>query len=778
MDQTQSPWPIAKWRGGEIAPPPVATASLNPLRPPSEYETVSGLLGVLRRRWRTVGLVTIVVVALGALLTLMMTPRYSSTATLEISPEEQSGGSAAQSTFNSDELKSELQTDISLLEGDGLALATIKELGLQSKKPYNKISNPNEKGKPLDLAPHTREGLVKTFERFIKAENPADTRLINVTAQNPDPAVAAQMANTLANRFIEESLDRRHRSTTQSSYWLQKELGNLKQQVEASEQKLADYERETGLAGVQLTGSASGDGSSSVAVSPHNPVTDRLFSLSQELTTAEANRISAETVFHLVRTQDPETVLGLGSMSVANSSGGGGTMAVTADSGIELVRSLRAQEATLSKQLAGDAVKYGENNPRILEQQQQIGAIHQQMGSELHRISQRAENAYRYAKQNEDNIRGEFDKQQTAAAALNDKTVQLQVLGQEAYSNRALYESLFSKLQAASLSSGSRASRIDLVDAGTPSGSPSSPNYPKFLAAIAGSGLMLGLLAAFFRESLDQTVRTARDLDELPQLGMLAYVPTDRQAGLLGEGDAESQLIATPTSPFSEAFRALRTSILFSSGGRRVRTLLITSAIEGDGKTTVAYNLGVAFAQQGARVLMIDGDMRKPDLHRRFSVARSPGLSDLLGGASYSGASGNGGGLDVHGVVRHGKLPNLFLLPAGQQPELPSELFGGARFDALLESFAGRFDYVLIDSPPMLPVTDAAIIATKVDGVLPVVRSRRTTRPLLAALAQALQRTEAPVLGFVLNDVLHPSLDGMYGYSYSREPERSVHANA
>lgn len=765
MNSPSASWPITKWRQNELSPATAPESAPPPA--PSEYETISGLLGILRRRWLTIGLVALGTLLLGLVACLLMTPKYSATATVEISPEEH-GDSSGPSTYNGDELKSELQTNISILQGDGLALTVIKALGLGEKKPFSGAIAPSEKGRALEAAPRTREGMVRLFERFVKVDSPADTRLINITAQNPDANVAAQMANTLASKFIEDSLDRRHRSTTQSSYWLEKELGDLKGKVQASEQKLADYERESGLAGVQLTGSANGEGSSSVAVSAHNPVTERLFSLSQELTTAEANRISTETVYRLVRTQDPDTVLGLGAMSVSSGTGGGST-ALTSDSGIELVRSLRGQEASLSREYAGISVKYGARNPRITDLQQQIDAIRQQMQAELHRISQRAENAFRYAKQNEEGIREQLLKQQGEANILNDKTVQLQVLGQEAYSNRALYESLFSKLQTASLASGSRASRIDLIDTATPAGSPSSPNYPKYLAGIMAVGVLLGLLTAFFRESLDETVRTSRDLDDVPRMGMLAYVPTDRNAGLLGTGESESQLITAPTAPFSEAFRALRTSILFAGPRGQMQTLLITSAIGGDGKTTVVYNLGIALAQQGARVLIIDGDMRNPDLHRRFHVERAPGLSESLSQTS---------GVELAGVVRHGKLPNLSLLPAGMQPELAAELFGSARFDSLLQACAARYDHVLIDSPPILAVTDAAIIAAKVDGILAVVRSRRTTRPLIAGLAQALERTNAPVLGFVLNDVLHPSLDGLYGYSYARETGKGVHANA
>jgi capsular exopolysaccharide synthesis family protein len=278
------------------------------------------------------------------------------------------------------------------------------------------------------------------------------------------------------------------------------------------------------------------------------------------------------------------------------------------------------------------------------------------------------------------------------------------------------------------------------------------------------------MLWAFFRESFDETVRTVRDLGEVPKLGMLAFVPRYGRDSLIRHA-GHSALIEAPTSPFSEAFRSLRTSILHSSGRRSMKKLLVTSAAKGDGKTTVVYNLGVAFAQQGASVLLIDGDLRNPHLHEGFGVSRSPGLSEFLGRERGLGPD----------VVRHPKLENLFLLPAGTLPELASELVGSKRFQELLQSCAPHYDYVLIDSPPMMAVTDAAIIATNADAVLAVVRSHRTTRPLLAGLAQALERTQAPVLGLVLNDVQNPSLDGLYGvygYGEGQDDRRSLHANS
>ncbi len=743
-------------------------AHLAPLNA-TEYESLSGLLRVLRRRWRSAALVAVVMILLGTVACLLMTPRYSATATIEVNREdhdEMSGPRSDNSASTADDLKAEVQTDTSILQSDGLALRVINDLNLAKKRPFSSAIARGEANKSLDDTPRTREKMVKLFRKNLKVDSPPDTRLINVTFENPDPVVAALTANSLAKTFIDDYLERRHRSTSQASYWLQKELDDLKKQVRDSEQRLADYERTTGLAGVQVSGSTSGDGTSTVAVNSHNTVIDRLFTLNQEMTSAEANRISSEAVYHLVKTQNPEVVLGLGSMSIA-SGNGSSSGALTAD-GMDLLRSLRAQEASLRREYASYATKYGEKNPRLMQLQEQINAVDVQMQTEMSRITKRAENAYQYAKDNENSIKGQFEKQQHEAILLADNTVQLQVLAQEAYSNRALYQNLFSKLQEASLSSGVRATRIDVVNEARPAGSPSSPDYPKYLTLVAGLGIFLGISSAFVRESLDESIRTPLDIEAASNLSILAYIPAKSKVESLEGGPAgECALLANPYSPFSESFRSLRTSILHSGVATRLKTLLITSPHGGDGKTTVAYNLAVAFAQQGSRVALLDADLRNPDLHRLFGCDNSPGLGDISATETH---------IEVGGLIQHSSIKTLYILPAGNRPDLPSEFFSSATFDAVLEMCANRFDYVLIDSPPILRVTDAAIIAKKVDGIITVLRSQATTKSMVSSVAKILMRTHAPALGFVLNGVQNPSLDGFHDYSYLREKGRETHA--
>ena len=735
----------------------------------SQYQTVSGLLRILRQRWRLVGLTSLFVIGLGVGVYFLISA-YGATTIIEINkddPTDNDGAGTNGPALTSDDIKNEVQTDVNIIQNDdSLGIATIKKLDLLKETSFEKAVDPAERGKPLDNAPKTRDNALALLHARLKVESPTDTRLITIFYKSSDPVLAANITNTLAKQFIEDTLSRRQKSILASSTWLQHELADLKKQVEDSEQKLADYQRSTGLAGIEVIGTANGSGGTTVSVTPENTVTARLLTLNQELTTAEANRISTEAVNNLVKTNDPEVVLGLGPMNVSGGNGGGGS-SVTPES-VALISSLRAQEADLERQLASSTVKYGANNPRLIQLQQQDEAVKQQLKAELQRVRERAANDYQYAKLNEDAIRSQFKKQEGAANELTDKSVKLQLLAQEAFSNQSLYQSLLSKAQTSTLASGTRATRIDIVAEAVPAGLPTIPKRNPFMLAILAVGIFFGVTAAFVRESFDETVRTPQDMADIQGLTLPGYIPRLHSLTSDDSGSGGSQLITTPGSPFSEAFRALRTSIGLVLDMSRPRTMLVTSALGGAGKTTVTFNLGVAFAQQGMRVILVDADLRNPDLHRHFATPQTPGLSEACSQSMQT---------ETQGIVQHAHLPTLFMLPAGKRPQLPAEVLGSAAFDSLIRKLSSQYDYVLIDSPPILAVTDASIIATKVKAVVAVVRSRSTTRLALSALVQAIRRTHVPTFSFVLNDVQNPTLDGFYEYSYSRGKEDQIAAN-
>ncbi|WP_158794570.1 polysaccharide biosynthesis tyrosine autokinase [Granulicella sp. L60] len=727
---------------------------------PEQYESLSDLLAVLRRYRGMIALITLSMVLLAFLACLLLTPKYNSVATLEIIPDDASAAGGGSSGAPTSDVKTEVTTDVTILQNSTLALQTIDKLNLLSHVPYKRTIDKKEIGRPLDQAPLTRQKLLKMFEASLKAEPVEDSRLIQVTFRDRDPVVAASVANTLSEMFIEDYVQRRLQSSSQFSFWLNKELEGSKKRLQESEQALADFQRSSGLAGINLGGTI--PGSEGVTVESHNAVVDRLNALNQELDTAEANRISSEGVYRLLKDQSPEVVLGLG--PIASLVGGS---AIGQTGGLDLLRTLRAQQVALKVQYADLETKYGAKNPRLIELHNQMDTINSSIKIELDNITARAYNSYQFAKSSEDTVKAQLAKQQEEVNKLSDNTAKLQVLSQQALSNRAQYQSLFSQVQAASVQQGIHATRLSIVDRAQVTGLPSFPNYPLTLAVAMLLGILIGIGVAFLRQSMDVSVTLPRDVEMAVHSPVLAFLPlfSGKTAELSTSSNA-SALLSQPDSPLAEAFRVLRTALMMSSPAEPGKTLLITSPLGSDGKTTIVYNLGIALAQQGSRVLLIDGDLRHADLHHYFDIVNQNGLSDALEAQQT----------DVQARLKtHPSVENLVLLPAGARPGLPSELFTGPTLDLLVTEMRKEFDWILIDSPPVLPVADAAVLAAKVDAILPVVRAGITSRADLQSMNQLLERTGAPIVGYVLNGVPQSSTR-LHSYGSPRSARKGSYA--
>ena len=724
---------------------------------PEQYESIHDLLAVLRRfRW-LIALITISMVLLTLAACLLLTPKYTSVATLEIIPDSASsaggGGAGNSSSSATDDIKTEVTTDTSILENNTLALQTIQKLNLISRVPFKRAVDAKETGLPLDQAPRTRQQILKLFAKALKIEPVPDTRLIDVTFRDRDPATAANVANTLSEIFIQDYVQRRVQSSSQFSFWLSKELDASKQRMQDSEQALEKFEQQTGLTGIDI--SSSSQGAPGATLQSHNAVVDRLNTLNQELNTAEANRISSEGVYRLIKDQSPEVVLGLG--PIASLDGGS---AVGQNGGLELLRTLRSQEVALRIEYADMESKFGAKNPRLMELQSQIASIEAALKSELGKITQRALNSYQYAKNSQDAVVAQLQKQQETFNKLTDNTAKLQVLEQQAISSRNQYQSLYSQLQDAYVQQGIHATRLSIVDRAEVKAFPSFPNYPLALAVALLLGLMIGVGVAFLKQSMDLSVTLPRDIETVVHTPVLGFLPMFSGGTVaLSASSNGSVLLSQPDSPLAEAFRVLRTAIVMSSPSQPGKLMLITSPLGSDGKTTVVYNLGIVLAQQGSRVLLIDGDLRHAELHYHFGASNRTGLSDVLQARENSAQNR---------VVSHPHVENLWLLPAGERPELPSELFVGSTLDEVLADLRKRYDWILIDSPPVLPVADAAVLATKVDAILPVVRATITTRADLISMNQLLERSGAPIVGYILNGVPRDSSPRFHTYGYAR----------
>jgi succinoglycan biosynthesis transport protein ExoP len=748
-------------------------------------DALHGLMRVAskRRKWIIGSIALCELMALAV--TLIMRPTYQATATIELN-KQGSGmdlglGDELSSTFGggADSLLTDLQTETAILEGDSLALAVIQQLRLESEPPFASKApavgkEKAEEGLPLEQAPIRRTRLLAIFRGHLRVVPERGTRLIQVSFQSHDQNQSAQVANQLVEAYKSNYRQTHYDATTETSSWLTTQLTDLKTNVEEAEKKLTDFEKANGILsfnmaaptggfGKEPTGGGGGYNSAEI----HSPIIQKLDELNQELTQAEANRIGKEAIYRLTQTGNADVILGLQSDSLAMQSQ---SLVLTQGGGLSNLQVLRSQQAQLRVQLAEAATSYGANNRHLKDIEVQIKSFDDQIGQELQLITKRAFADFQLAKQTEDEIRRQFEQQQAAASKLNDVAIQFAVLSDEAMSHKLLYEDLYTKLQEANISAGIKATNITVVSPARTESEPIRPKPVSYLGIGFLIGIFFGLAAAYTVDSFDRTVSTPEEIEEITGKPVIGIIPDLMKSGrsygayirkTLSKSSEEEPagtfqvwMLAHPDSVAAEAFRSLRTSIMLSRAGGGAKTILITSCVPGEGKTTLTSNLAAAFAQHNKRVLIVEADMRRPRMIHVLEVPSEVGLSNVLTATATC----------EEAIVHSVQLPTLDILPAGPQPPNPSELLGSAAFADLMKKLRDQYDIVLLDSPPALLVADPVSIASLADAVVWVSRAGVVTRPHLSRVAGLIARNEIPVIGFVLNGVTGD--ESGYGYGY------------
>lgn len=744
-----------------------------------------GLQSLLRLLTRRIGWIigsVVLCLVIAFVLTAITRPVYQATATIELNKSGSDFGLgpslegilSQQLGSDSDTFLMDQQTEISILKSDSLALAVIEKLGLRSEPPFKpQEADASEKGLPLEDAPRTRTHLLQTFEGNLKVGPVRGTRLIQVTYESHDPKKAAQIANALIDAYKSQYLRSHYEATSETSDWLAKQLSDLKSNVEDSEKKLTDFERQNGIVGLNMMPLDS-DRNSSGEGQIHSITIEKLDALNNELTAAEANRIEKEAIYRLVQSNNSDVIIGLASDPLAVQSN---SMVLNQSGGLSNLEFLRQQQNQLKVNIAQASTTYGPNNRHLKDLEAQSHALDQQIEQEIHELVRRAQGDFELAKQTEDKIRDQFNQQQTEASKLNEKAVQLAVLSQEAYSRKKLYEDLYTKLQEANVSAGLKATNITVVDPARSESVPVRPKHKTNLALGVLFGLFFGLSTAYAVDSLDRTVKNPLEVEEITGRPVIGVIPTfgetnnvygaklpemmlRRKAKELasrnGSDPMSIWMLEHPESAAAEAFRVLRTSIMLSRAGGTLKNILITGCTPGEGKTTVTANLAVAFAQHNKRVIIIEADLRRPKLKHKIDFPGKIGLSNVLSGSC-----------SLEDAIRRGiYVPTLDLLPAGPRPPMPSEILGSAAFDELLERLRAQYDIILIDSPPALLVTDAVSISPKAEAVIWVAHAGVITRPYLIRATHLIDRNAMPVIGFVVNRISRKQSGYGYGYEY------------
>jgi len=706
---------------------------------PREPHLYDYLLILRKHQWLILSFM-LAVVTIVAIATFRMQPVYVATARIEIDRENTNilpfQGPDAYDFYADSE--SYVETQSRVLTSETLALQTIRNSGLSVRPEFSTPSGPSEAVAIGSLANQKRPPELAEFLGSLSVKRVPNSRLMDVNFESTDPLLAARIVNAHIENFIQQNFRSRYESASQASTWLADQLNELKIKVQKSEDARIAYERQNQIWTLD---------------DKQNITTQRLSDVNKELTEASSTRMKKETLFTFAKA--------------------GNLDAVPQMQGNAFLSDLLKRRNDLNSEYNDALSQYGPNFPRVLRYQSQIKELDATIDKEKQNILNGLESDYREARQHEARLVDELDQRKAEANAMAEKLVEYNILKREAEANKTLYDGLLTKLKEANISVGLKSSNIRLVDPAMIPSYPARPAKTRNLALAFLVGLVGGIGLALLREYLDNTVKTPDDIETLARLPSLAVVPqfvgsngNGKRSGMFnGLGAANGhekriELVAQhlPKSQMSEAFRALRTSILLSQADHPPQVILVTSALPREGKTTAAANLAVTLAQLGDKTVLVDADLRKPGVGRLLDLTsgKYAGLSSYLAGVSS---------LDLV-TVPHPLIPNLAAIPTGPLPPNPADLLSSHKLSDAIAELRTKFKFIVIDSPPIMAATDAVILSVQTDGVLIVVRSGETPKEAFTRTRDLLASVKCRILGVVLNAVDSSAPDYYYSYRY------------
>jgi polysaccharide biosynthesis transport protein len=720
-----------------------------PLQPwlPSQESALREYFRVLiKRKWTVIGcLVTIF--SLVAIASFKMTPIYEAVGRIAINKPDSNLVNFKDSNNGGADFSdpTDMDTEVTILQSDLLALQVIKALNLDKLPEYGgkPASGPTDNLAPDPLLADSSRtsALLGGFKGGLRVALKPNTRIVEIRYVSTNPQLAAAIVNKLAETYTEQNFKTKFESTMQASDWLSKQLVDLQMKVETSQEKLVRFQKEHEILG---------------ADEKQNIITEKLAELNKELTAAEATRMQKESLYRLVQSGDPDVVASTAGALETGGAGGTGGLA-------PLISSLRSKEADTRIQVAELSTQFGPSYPKVAQLNNQLKEIDAQVQLELKKVADRVRGQYLAAQQQETLLHEEFDKQKQEANKLNESAIEYTLLKRDVDVNRQLYEGLLEKLKEAGVTAGLRSNNIRVVDVARTPTYPTEPNIPRNLAFALVLGLTTGIGLAFLLENMDNTVRTTEQAQVISGLPALGMIPMGSKHGIDAAGKklltlassreaVELVTQARPQSQMAESYRALRTSLLLSNLGTPPKVIMITSARPQEGKTTTSINTAIVLAQKGVRVLLVDADLRRPSVHKTLGMGPRSGLSNVLTGSITL----------EHAITRSSILSNLFVLPAGTPPPNPAELLASSNINDLRE----HYDHIVIDTPPTLSVTDAVVLSQRVDAIILVIRSSKTTKQALRRSRDILMQVNARITGVLLNAVDLSSPDYYYYYEY------------
>jgi polysaccharide biosynthesis transport protein len=697
---------------------------------------------ILRRRRRTIALSALGGLIGAVLLSLPQTPIYRARTSVEI--QNLNGDYLNTKLVNpvADDstgatLLTDVQTQIDVIQSEALVQRTIKKLKAEGefpdtrKKPgvvstviHNAIASAE---KLLRLPPRRNDpGYTETQTALknLTARQMGQTRIIEIFYKSPDPALAENFVNTLASEYVQSNMEARWEMSDRTGEWLSGQLAGMRTKLEQSENTLQDYARRSGLL---FTNGQSENGEKS------NVSEEKLRQVQEELSKAEADRVAAQSHYEIAKSAPPDTLA-----DVLND---------------DVLRDLQEKLTDLRQQRASLSTIYTPKHELVRRVEAQIAPLQQAFDRERAAILERIRNDYDTALRRENLLRADFNGQSAVVTDLANKSIHYNVLKREVDSNRQLYESMLQEVKQATIASGIRASNIRLVDRAQMPPAPYSPDLLLNAALGLVVGLFFGTAYSILHERNDRRLQEPGDVQLWTKLLELGTIPTAGggrgvSTKLLrwsnSSGKVELVTQHKRQSAMAESFRTILASIVFSGDEEsRPRSLVLTSASPQEGKTTIVSNLGITMAEIYPSVLLVDADLRKPRLHEVFGLKNSRGLSTLLAGIHLNGESEE--------MIQQTSIPGLHVIPSGPVTHIPSNLLHSPRLNDLLELWKRQFDIVLIDTPPMLQMSDARIIGRLTDAVILVSRAGRTTREAAQLAYQKFLEDRTRVLGTILN---------------------------
>jgi capsular exopolysaccharide synthesis family protein len=573
-----------------------------------------------------------------------------------------------------------------------------------------------------------------------------ETRLIDIRFTHTDPTVAEKVVNAIAEVYVFSNLEKRTEANSTTGDFLQKRIAELQQQIRTSEERLVNYAKNNQI----------------ISLDPNqNTVVERLAGLNQQLLQAENERKTAEAAYNAAKAPDAANAL--------------------VDDGGKQNGDLEAKLIELRQKRAQLLVDATEEAPEVKEVDQQITELDKQLKDQRSRKSAtlltNLNTRYQQALEREQSLRKAFEQQRAQTLSQNEAAINYRIIQQEIETNKSLLNGLLQGAKENDVVLAGKPNNISIVDYALTPDTPVGPNRTRTVIAAFFLSIGLGLGLALFFEYLDDTVHSTEEVERLLHLPALAVIPsvgsaarrrvlpgisktTALQKHSNGNGNGNSELLMNMDgrSPLAEAYRHLRTSVLLSTAGRAPKSLLVTSSLPGEGKTTTAVNTAISLAQTGASVVIIDADMRRPRLQSIFDMHGQEGLSSIL--------SSDVSEHEMLSMVRQDEESGLSVLTSGPIPPNPAELLGSDQMRRLIATLQANYTHVVVDSPPVSSFTDGVLISTMVDGVLLVVHGGKSSRHIVRRSKQLLNDVGAKIFGVVLNNVNLQSHDYYYYQSY------------